>query len=149
MEYDLEPDDEDAPIRSARRRSREFAVQGVYQYLVNNSDYSLILTTLEQSLEFKKSDVQYLKRLLSGILDNHDLLLNNITPYLDREMHTISLVEHAVLLIGAYEILYCLDIPYKVVINEAIELTKRFGGTEGYKYINGILDRLASQTRQS
>jgi transcription antitermination protein NusB len=147
MEYDLEPDDKNAPLRSARRRSREFALQGVYQYLMNRSDYAFILTMLEQAPEFKKSDIQYLKRLLSGILDNPELLLSHVTPYIDREVHTISLIEHAVLLIGAYEILHCLDIPYKVVINEAIELTKRFGGIEGYKYINGVLDRLANQVR--
>ncbi len=139
--YNIE--EHDNKPRSARRRAREFAVQGIYQYLINYSDYPFILTSIEESPDFEKSDISHLKRILSGIIQDKNVLTEYFSQFLDREMETISPIEHAVLLIGTYELLHCLDIPYKVIINEAVELTKRFGGIEGYKYINGILDKLA------
>ncbi|WP_414947301.1 transcription antitermination protein NusB, partial [Klebsiella pneumoniae] len=74
-------------------------------------------------------------------------LTEAFTPYLDRPVAELSPVERAALLVGAYELVHCLDIPYKVVINEAVELAKTFGGVEGYKYVNGVLDKRAAQVR--
>jgi N utilization substance protein B len=149
MDYNLDNNDDmnDEKPRSARRRAREFAVQGIYQYLINYSDIPFILASIEEYPEFFKSDKNHLKRLLSGTIQEKDILVGHFSQFLDREMETISPIEHAVLLIGTYELLHCLDIPYKVVINEAVELTKRFGGLEGYKYINGVLDKLAPVLR--
>jgi transcription antitermination protein NusB len=147
MNYDVEDTNvSDAP-RSARRRAREFAMQGVYQHLINNSDIGFIMAGIEEAPEFNKSDRNYLKRLLNGCLLEKSNLVTAFMPFLDREMDNISPIEHAVLLIGSYELLHCIDIPYKVVINEAVELTKRFGGLDGYKYVNGVLDKLAPTIR--
>jgi len=144
MDYNLsELDIEDNQPRSARRRAREFAMQGIYQHLINKSDYGFILASLEESPEFNKSDISHFKRLLNGVLTQEDKLKEHFIQFIDREMQTISPIEQSVLLIGTYELLHCIDIPYKVVINEAVELTKRFGGIEGYKYINGVLDKLS------
>jgi N utilization substance protein B len=147
---DYNPEDmgfEEEQPRSARRRARELAVQGIYQHLFNKSDFGFILASLENLPEFTKSDVKHFNRLLAGILEEQESLNQYFSNYLDRDMSNVSPIEHAVLLIGTYELLHCLDIPYKVIINEAVELTKRFGGIDGYKYINGILDKIAPSLR--
>ncbi len=138
-----------APARGGRRRSRELAVQGLYQWLVNETSASDLLEQLRATKEHAQADDAYLATLINGTTAQALALRAKLAPHLDREAHQLSPVEHAVLLLGVYELTACLDVPYKVVINEAVELGKIFGGTDGHKYINGVLDRLAPELRPS
>ncbi len=133
--------------RSARRRSRELAVQGLYQWLLSREDAGVIEAHLTGAHEFAKADREHFQALLHGSIRDADDLHAAIAPCLDRPIAELSPVEHATLLVGAYELLRHPEIPYRVVINEAVELAKTFGGTDGYKYVNGVLDRVAMQLR--
>ncbi|MFA7666714.1 MAG: transcription antitermination factor NusB [Burkholderiaceae bacterium] len=134
--------------KNARRRAREMAVQGLYQWLLAGEDAGVIEAHVAESTPgFAKADVDYFKALLHGTLESAVELDEAIVPYLDRKSTQLSPVEHAVLLVSAFELLRMPEVPYRVVINEAVELTKTFGGTDGYKYVNGVLDRVALQLR--
>jgi N utilization substance protein B len=134
-------------IRGGRRRSRELALRGMYQWLVNETPASILLEQLREEKEYAQADAAFLSTLLNGMTAQARTLQEKIRPYLDRELKHLSPVEHAILLIGAFELSACVDVPYKVVINEAVELAKVYGGTDGHKYINGVLDRLAPDLR--
>ena len=146
---EADDDSRGGPPRSARRRAREFALQGLYQWLLNREDIGVIETHVGESPGFDKADRAHFSALLAGAIRNHDALHVQIEPFLDRAVSELSPVEHAALLLGAYELVHHVEIPYRVVINEAVELTKSFGGTEGYKYVNGVLDKLAGRVRQA
>jgi N utilization substance protein B len=136
------------PPKSARRRSRELAMQGLYQWLLSREDAGAIEAHLSStSPSFEKADLEHFKELLHGSIREIDVLHGAIEPHLDRRIAELSPVEHATLLIGTFELTRHLEIPYRVVINEAVELAKSFGGTDGYKYINGVLDKVAMQAR--
>ena len=135
------------PPKGARRRSRELAVQGLYQWLLNVTSPATLLTQLRETKEHAQADDAYLAMLIDGAIPQVDALRAKLGPHLDRDAEQLSPVEHAILLLGTYELMACPDVPYKVVINEAVELAKVFGGTDGHKYINGVLDRLAPQLR--
>jgi len=137
--------------RTARRRAREYALQGVYQWLVGGSDGAAVEGDLIDreglpALE-KKSDLTHLREVMHGAIEHADDLRKEFTPFLDRTLAQLSPIEHACLLIGTYELKCRTEIPYRVVINEAVELAKSFGGTEGFRYINGVLDKVASKLR--
>ncbi|KAF1019444.1 MAG: Transcription antitermination protein NusB [Paracidovorax wautersii] len=130
-----------------RSRAREFALQALYQYLVSgNTIESIDLFTRDLS-GFSKADSVHYDALVHGCAHEAGELDALITPRLDRPLAEISPIEHAILWIGAYEFAHCLDVPYRVVINECIELAKAFGGTDGHKYVNGVLDKLAPVQR--
>jgi len=133
--------------RTPRHRAREFALQGLYQWLLNNEDPGAIDAHIREAHGFDKSDVGHFNALLHGAIRDAGVLREELSPLIDRPIGELSPVEHAVLLIGAYELKHHLEIPYKVVINEAVELTKSFGGIDGHKYVNGVLDKLAGQVR--
>jgi len=133
--------------RSARRRSRELAVQGLYQWLLSREDAGAIEAHLAGAHEFAKADREHFQTLLHGAIRDSGDLHAAIGPHLDRPLAELSPVEHATLLVGSYELLRHPEIPYRVVINEAVELAKTFGGTDGYKYVNGVLDRVGAQLR--
>ncbi len=133
--------------KSRRRRSRELALQGIYQWRVTGGDLDFIETQLRETNEFPKTDKKYFIKLLHGVLQDVEALAAQIQPLLDRPSKEISPVEFAILLISTYELTNFLEIPYRIVINEAIELAKSFGGTDGHKYVNGILDKQAAQLR--
>ncbi len=136
-----------ASARAARTKARGFAVQALYQVLVGkNPAEDVDLFTRELS-GFNKADTVHFDALLHGCADHADELDALILPLLDRKMAELSPIEHAVLWIGAYEMKHCIDIPWRVVINECIELTKSFGGTDGHKYVNAVLNSLAPQLR--
>lgn len=136
------------PAKSARRRSRELALQGLYEWLLNGSEPGAIEAHLQfDNPGFAKADREHFQALLHGVINAAALLHESITPHLDRPVAELSPVEHAVLLLAAYEFLHHPEIPYRVVINEAVELAKTFGGTDGYKYVNGVLDRVALKVR--
>ena len=140
--------------RSARRRARELAVQGLYQWLVGGQDAAAIEGHLVENEGRegadglgKKADLSHYRELLHGTIDGADELRRQFAPYLDRSVEALSPIEHGILLIGTYEMQQRLEIPYRVVINEAVELAKSFGGTDGFKYVNGVLDKVAGQLR--
>ncbi len=134
-------------MNNPRHRARKFVTQSLYQWLLTQEDAKEIARQMREEQGFEKADNEHFEALLFGVMRTADELKAQLTPYLDRPLKEVSPVEHAVLLMGAYELIHHLDIPYRVIINEAVELTKTFGSVEGYKYINGILDKLASQLR--
>lgn len=133
--------------RPPRHRAREFALQGIYQWLLNREDPGAIDAHIRNAHGFEKADAEHFDILLHGAIKNADSLRSSITPFIDRSIDELSPIEHAALLIGAFELAHHLEIPYRVVINEAVELTKSFGGIDGHKYVNGVLDKLASTLR--
>lgn len=141
-----------------RRRAREYALQGVYQCLVLKiagelNDLPLAISSVTKQLSedpaFQKCQQDLFSSIFQGVMNRSQELDALITPELDRPIAELSPVEHAALLIGAYELAADLSVPYKVAINEAVELTKTFGGTDGHKYVNGVLDQLAQKLRHA
>jgi N utilization substance protein B len=144
---DAQPADKPSNPRSARRRSRELALQGLYEWLVSGTDAGVIDAHMREQEGFDKADRGHFDALLHGcILEAADLDAV-LSKFVDRKTNELSPVEHGVLMIGTYELKHCIDIPYKVAINEAVELAKSFGGTDGHKYVNGVLDKAASELR--
>ena len=133
--------------RTPRHRAREFALQGLYQWLLNNEDAGAIDAHIREAHGFDKADAGHFDTLLHGAIRDAAVLRDELSPLIDRPIGELSPVEHAVLLIGAYELKHHIEIPYKVVINEAVELAKSFGGIDGHKYVNGVLDKLAGKVR--
>jgi len=133
--------------RSARRRAREFALQGLYQWLIGGQDVSAIEGHLMEAGGFDKADVAHFREVLRGATDAADALRAEFARFIDRDIKELSPVEHAILLIGTFELKHRPEIPYRVVINEAVELAKSFGGTDGFKYVNGVLDKVAAALR--
>jgi N utilization substance protein B len=133
--------------KSSRRRSREFALQGLYQWQLSAAKVEAIESELAEASGFAKLDGNYFRAILRGAIDQAPELDAAMQPYLDRKVQELSPIERAILLIGGYELKHHLDVPYRVVINEAVELAKTFGGTDGHKYVNGVLDKLAGELR--
>ncbi len=133
--------------KSARRRSREAALQGLYEWLLSGSEAALIEANVREQEGFASCDGAHFETLLHGGIAEAAELDAVLARFIDRKTSQLSPVEHAALLIGAYELKHCLDVPYRVAINEAVELAKNFGGTDGHKYVNGVLDKAAAQLR--
>ncbi len=136
-----------APVKSARRRSREAALQGLYQWLLTGEDIGAIVALGREQEGYAKLDAKHYDALLAGCMHEVADLDAILARHVDRKTTELSPIEHAILMIGAYELKHCVDIPYKVAINEAVELAKSFGGTDGHKYVNGVLDRAAVDLR--
>ncbi len=136
-----------AGSKSDRSRAREFALQGLYQYLVGRNSAAEIDPFTRELAGFHKADAVHFDALLHGCIDNAANLDALVMTRLDRPMTEISPIEHAVMWIGVYEMQHCPDVPWRVVLNECIELAKEFGGTDGHKYVNGVLNGLAPQLR--
>ena len=135
------------PAKSQRRRSRELALQGLYEWLLSGGDAESIGAHMREHDGFDKCDSAHFDALLHGCIAQAVDLDAALALHVDRKTTELSPVEHGVLLIGVYELKYCIDIPYKVAINEAVELAKSFGGTDGHKYVNGVLDKSAADLR--
>jgi len=133
--------------KSARRRAREFALQGLYEWLVGRSDLAAIDAHVREQEGFERCDSQHFDALLHGCAREAATLDAALARHADRKVAEMSPVEHGVLMIGSYELAHCVDVPYKVAINEAVELAKTFGGTDGHKYVNGVLDKVAPELR--
>ena len=133
----------------SRHKARFCAIQAIYQWQLANPELPQLLTQFLQDPrpEFKKMDKDYFTKLVSNIVAQTETLDNILTPHLDRGINEVSQVELAILRVGAGELQFCLDVPYRVVINEALELAKTFGGKNSHKYINGVLDHVARATR--
>ena len=133
--------------KSARRRSREVALQGLYEWLVSRSEASLIDAHMREQEDFAKCDAAHFDALLHGCINEAIEIDALLSKHVDRKTTLLSPIEHGVLMIGVYELKHCISIPYKVAINEAVELAKSFGGTDGHKYVNGVLDKAAAELR--
>jgi N utilization substance protein B len=134
-------------MKSARRRSREFALQALYQWQIAGQSASELEKQYADAEGFAKADPALFSVLVKGVLKAAGPLGEQLTSHLDRGWEEVSPVERAILLLGAYELVSMPETPYRVILNEAIELAKSFGGTDGHKYVNGILDKLAAVVR--
>jgi transcription antitermination protein NusB len=130
--------------KSQRRRARELALQGLYQWLVDGVG---IDAQMREHEGYAKVDGLHFDALLRGSIREAAALDAALAKHVDRKTTELSPIEHGVLMIGAYELTFCRDIPYKVAINEAVELAKAYGGTDGHKYVNGVLDKVAADLR--
>ena len=122
-------------------------MQGLYQWIYTGDAVRTVLKNLSELDGYERADEEFLKTELKGAIDGIEDLRKLLEPIADRKWNDVSPIERAILLIGAWELVNQPEIPYKVTINEAIELGKRFGGTDGHKYVNGVLDRLAAAVR--
>ena len=135
--------------KPARSRSREFALQALYQFIVGRNEASDIDVFTRDLSGFHKADSAHYDALLYGCIDQAAALDALIAPNLDRKFAEISPIEHAIMWIGVYEMQHCLDVPWRAVLNECIELAKDFGGTDGHKYVNAVLGCLAPELRSA
>jgi len=133
--------------RGVRYHARALALQGLYGWLLAGGDAGTIGSRLLSAEQLAKVDVEFFRALLAGSIAAAEELRQEFAPLVDRPVAGLSPVEHGLLLLGAYELKYRPEIPYRVVINEAIELAKSFGGTDGFRYVNGVLDKLAARLR--
>lgn len=132
---------------NARSRARRLAMQAIYEWQMTANNPLSIIDQVRHDQSMKKVDDAYFEELIKQVTDKVRELDAHISPLLDRDLDEIDLVEKAVLRLGTYELAHRLDIPYKVVINEAVELAKTFGAEEGYRFVNGIMDKLAEKLR--
>lgn len=130
-----------------RRKSRELVLKGIYSLLVGGGDIRDIMRNLADDEDYARADAEFFRELLAGVAQHAAQIDARLQPLLDRNIGELSPIEHAILCISGYELLHDLSIPYRVAINEGVELAKLYGGTDGYKYVNGVLDRLAAEAR--
>ena len=130
-----------------RRKSRELVMKSVYRGLVNQIDITQIKKDIQEDPDFIRADQDLYEEMLSGVFKNMDSLKQEIELYIDRSYEELSPIELSIIYFSLYELKYSISVPYKVVINEAVEIAKTFGGADGYKYINGILNKAAKVNR--
>ncbi len=130
-----------------RRKSREIALKAIYRCMMNESDIKQVFLDMKDDPDYAKADEPYFKQLLQGVFDQQASLDTQITTFIDRALDELSPIEHAILRVSSYELIYDVSIPYRVAINEGVELAKTFGGADGHKYINGVLDKVAASAR--
>lgn len=136
-------------VSQNRRKSRELVLKAVYRGMLNESTLTSVFRDMTDDPDYKKADEAYFKLLLEAVTTHHEELDKNLANFIDRPIVELSPVEHAILRISGCELIYDLSIPYRVVINEGVELAKLYGGTDGHKYINGVLDKMAAEVRAS
>jgi len=134
-------------VKSARRRSREGLVQGLYQWLLTANETADIAAGVLAQDHMARADKKFFQALLPEVIAQSADLDARLQPYLDREASTVSPIERAILWVAAFELLNHPETPFRVILNEAVEIAKVFGGTDGHKYVNGVLDKLAVATR--
>jgi N utilization substance protein B len=130
-----------------RRKSRELVMKSIYRGIINQFDINQIKKDIKDDPDYSKADEVFYNHLFDGVIQNINELNNEISGYIDRPIEKLSPIEHSILCISVYELIYDSAIPYKVAINEGVDLAKTFGGVEGYKYINGVLDKVAEKRR--
>jgi N utilization substance protein B len=135
------------PAKSQRHRARELAMQGIYEWRLSGGSAALIEKATREEKSLGRYDVEFFSQLLRGVIAQHEELAALVAPNLDRPLKELSPVEYSVLMLGAFELSKHPEVPYRVVINEAVELAKTFGGSDGHKFVNGVLDKLAAQVR--
>ncbi|MEY4649754.1 MAG: utilization substance protein [Pseudomonadota bacterium] len=130
-----------------RRKSRELVMKSIYRGILNQFDVNQIKKDIKDDPDYLKADEVFYQNLFDGVMSYMDQLNSEISNFIDRPIEKLSPIEHSILCISIYELIYDTTIPYKVAINEGVELAKTFGGIEGYKYINGVLDKVAEKRR--
>ncbi len=131
-----------------RRKSRELVLKAVYRGMLNESELSQIFRDMTDDPDYNKADEAYFRQLLQSVTVNLNAIDDKLVNFIDRPLAELSPVEHAILRIAGCELMFDSTIPYRVVINEGVELAKVFGGTDGHKYINGVLDKFAADVRE-
>ncbi|RDS82482.1 transcription antitermination factor NusB [Dyella psychrodurans] len=132
---------------AARSRARRRALQALYAWQMSGSSMTSVIDQFRHEQDMEVADLEYFEDLLRGVEKHLDVLDEALKPYIDREVSQIDPIERAALRLAAYELQFRPDVPYRVIINEAIEVTKRFGADHGHSYVNGVLDKLAAQLR--
>jgi transcription antitermination protein NusB len=132
---------------AARSRARRRALQALYAWQLSGSHMNAVIDQFRHEQDMEVADLEYFEDLLHGVENNVATLDECLRPHIDREVAQIDPIERAVLRLAAYELKYRPDVPYRVIINEAIEVTKRFGADHGHSYVNGVLDKLAADLR--
>jgi len=127
----------------ARSVARRLAMQALYRWQLNACDWQDLVSEFSNDADMARADAEYFRTLVAHICGSREQLDAELAPLLDRKPSELDPIEHALLLIGSYELQHRPDVPYRVVINEAVNLARRFGATGGYKFINGVLDRAA------
>jgi transcription antitermination protein NusB len=134
---------------AARSRARRRALQALYAWQMSGNRIEHVIEQFRHEQDMQIADVDYFEELVRGVARLHFELDAAIVPFLDREMERVDPIERAVLRLAAYELHERLDVPYRVVLNEAVETTKRFGAEHGHTYVNGVLDKLAAVWRSA
>jgi N utilization substance protein B len=132
---------------AARSRARRRALQALYAWQISGSAMDKVIGQFRHEQDMEVADLEYFEDLLHGVEQHLAVLDESLRPHIDREVAQIDPIERAVLRLAAYELKFRPDVPYRVVINEAIEVTKRFGADHGHSYVNGVLDKLAGELR--
>lgn len=132
-----------------RRKSRELIMKSIYRGLVNQFDVAEIKRDIKDDPDYIRADEDFYDQIFTGVFENFDLLKEEICTYLDRDYEELSPIELSIIYLSLYELKFHIDIPYKVVINEAIEISKSFGGSDGFKFINGVLNQAAKYHRKN
>ncbi len=135
------------PVISPRRNARRLALQALYQWEMTGKDAMLIISDFQATPNYRKVDKQYFKLLVNGVIAQMENIDKIIKPHLKTEVEELTMIEQAVLRLSLFELINQIEIPYRVIINEALELTKTFGTKEGFRFVNGVLDALARQQR--
>ncbi len=138
----------DKHLISGRRRARKLVLQALYQWHMAGGSSSEIELQFRLANASDKINFEYFNRILYGVIQNITQIDAALTPFLDRSFKSLNPIELSVLRLGAYELLFCIDIPYKVVLDESISLAKTFGSQDGHRYVNGVLNKLAKSTRE-
>ncbi|TAM96364.1 MAG: transcription antitermination factor NusB [Rhodanobacteraceae bacterium] len=128
---------------AARTRARRRAVQALYAWELGGNPMRKVIDDFRHEQDMQIADLEYFEDLLRGVEVNCKELDGGLAPFLDRDIERVDPIERAVLRLAAYELSHRLDVPYRVVLNEAVEVTKRFGSEQGHTYVNGVLDKLA------
>ena len=134
---------------AARSKARRFLLQAMYQAELTDEDYSSVADPFIAYHNMKRADLTYFREILNGLQVKYDRLRSRIAAKLDRDFAELDPIEKSILLLGAYELIARIDIPYRVVINEGVELAKSFGATESYKLVNSVLDALSKDIRRT
>lgn len=140
------------PVRNTlaaqRRKARHYGMQALYQWQMAGGSPTDIEAEFRDEYDFSHVDLEYFQALVHGVVGSADELDQLLSPLLDRGINELDPIEHALLRMGVFELRDRIDVPFKVVINEAVALTKKFGATDGHKYINGVLDKAARTLRK-
>ncbi|AJQ94296.1 transcription antitermination factor NusB [Gynuella sunshinyii] len=139
--------DHSPSLSSKRRKARKLALQALYQWHMAETSVSALVAQFLADNNMEKIDQEYFTEVVRGVPAEKSSLDDKIAGHIDRELSRLTPIELAVLRMGTYELLHRLDVPYRVIINEGVELTKAFGATDGHKYVNGVLDKLAQELR--
>ena len=144
---EIQPNKKKKKLVNNRRKSRELVMKSIYRGILNQFDVNQIKKDIKDDPDYLKADEVFYQNLFDGVMSYMDQLNSEISNFIDRPIEKLSPIEHSILCISIYELIYDTTIPYKVAINEGVELAKTFGGIEGYKYINGVLDKVAEKRR--